>query len=282
MASRTSSRPGRGDHSRRALHDHALRNDRAIATLQSASTAPEPVRRKLQQQVVLEYLDVAHAVARRYQAKAQDRADLQQVAYVGLTNAVQRFEPSRGHDIVSFAVPTISGEIKRYLRDHTWFVRPPRRLQEIQSEARRAEPTLTQQLGREPSIAELAEALECAPTELTEALRCAEGKQAAPLDSPSRFTASGEPFSRTRFRTNEWGTSSEDDLEHIDLCIAIREACRTLKPRERRIVYMRFFEDLTQAEIACVLGVTQMQVSRLLRQILATLRTRLSPDLLAS
>lgn len=252
--------------------DAADRDARSVRVLAYASTAPEPVRRRLQQRVVIDYLDVARAVARRYQGSAQDRADLQQVAFIGLTHAVQRFEPDQGTSIVPFAVPTIVGEIKHYLRDATWFVRPPRKLQEIHSEVRQVAPMLAQSLGREPSAAELATAIGRASEDVEEALRSSYGRQPSSLDGPP---------SRSGTHPDPHGTASQrDELGRAELRLAVQQACMALSQRERRIVFLRFYCDWTQTEIAHDLGVTQMQVSRLLQRIFTALRERLSPDLL--
>lgn len=263
---------------RRSTEDAEERNTRAVALLESARSASESERRRLHQLVVLDYLDVADAVANRYQSRPQDLKDLRQVAYMGLTKAVQRFEPSRGSDIVSFAVPTISGEIKRYLRDSSWFVRPPRQLQELSSQLRTQLPALTQKLGHEPSIAEIAEETGFPVESVSEALQCDHGRHAVSLDAPQRDSSSeGDVLTLA-------GTLQDTDapLARMELRAALADACRPLTPRERRILYLRFVQEQTQAEIARECGVTQMQISRLLSKIMRTLRDRLSPALLAA
>lgn len=254
----------------RARRDRA-RNDRAVSLLISVRSAPESERRRAQQRVVLDYLDVAHAVAGRYRVPREEPSDLRQVAYIGLTNAVQRFEPTRGGDIVSFAVPTIAGEIKRYLRDSTWFVRPPRHLQDLHAALRVTERELAQRLGRDPLPAELAEAMGEPVGRVLEALRCAHWRDPASLDAPHRSTVdSGE--AGTLADTLHAGTG---EFENAELAATLADACRVLSDRERRIVHLRFFEERTQAEIARECGVTQVQISRVLMKILATLRDRL-------
>src|SRR5690606_5024522 len=131
------------------------RRMRARRDLIRARTASSVERRRIRQRVVLEYLDVADAVAHRFRSAHEDPQDLRQVAYIGLTKAVSRYEPERGDDIVAFAVPTISGEIKRYLRDATWMVRPPRTLQERGLDVSRRIADLEQRLGREPTSSDL-------------------------------------------------------------------------------------------------------------------------------
>ena len=255
----------------RESSDAIARNARAVAMLISARSSPPEERRRIHQQVVLDYLDVAHAVAGRYRSPSQDPHDLRQVAYVGLTKAVQRFEPERGEDIVSFVVPTISGEIKRYLRDSTWTVRPPRSLQELHAELRRSMEDLTQRLGREPTLAELAEAAGKPPAVVAEALGCAQGRQPVSLDTP----VGGEAREAGCATLGDALPAPATDFERADLAITLAQACRSLSPSERRILHLRFYREYTQTQIAAECGVSQMQVSRLLTRILGTLRARL-------
>lgn len=246
------------------------RNTRAIARLESARKLPSRERRQVQQEVVLDYVDVARAVANRYRTRSQDYRDLCQVAYIGLTKAVHRFEAARGQDIVSFAVPTISGEIKRYLRDSGWVVRPPRRLQELSAEVGAETAELEQRLGREPTVGEIAEETGRSAELVAEARSCARGKQPLSLDAPMGGTAgeASAPFAESL-------AAPDPDFERVELGVSITEACRALSPYERGILYLRFFEGRTQAEIADEYEVSQMQVSRLLRRILAKMRERL-------
>ncbi|MDI6942256.1 sigma-70 family RNA polymerase sigma factor [Microbacterium barkeri] len=261
---------------RRAPRAQEDRNARAVALLERARSAPEAERTRLQQQVVVEYLDVADAVASRYVSRPQDAGDVRQVAYLGLTKAVQRFAPDRGADIVSFAVPTIAGEIKRHLRDTSWVVRPPRQLQELHAELRTAVPRIAQQLGHDPSPAEISAETGFAVEHVVEAIDCGQGRQPASLDAPHAATPDGS------LTLGDTLHASGADFARAEVSAALAAACRTLSPRERRILYLRFFHEQTQAEIARECGVTQMQISRLLTKILSTLRGQLTPDLLAA
>ncbi|WP_324014717.1 sigma-70 family RNA polymerase sigma factor [Microbacterium sp. JZ37] len=261
---------------RRAPRAQEDRNARAVALLERARSAPAAERTRLQQQVVVEYLDVADAVASRYVSRPQDAGDVRQVAYLGLTKAVQRFAPDRGADIVSFAVPTIAGEIKRHLRDTSWVVRPPRQLQELHAELRTAVPRIAQQLGHDPSPAEIAAETGFAVEHVVEAIDCGQGRQPASLDAPHAATPDGS------LTLGDTLHASGADFARAEVSAALAAACRTLSPRERRILYLRFFHEQTQAEIARECGVTQMQISRLLTKILSTLRGQLTPDLLAA
>lgn len=259
------------------LGDREQRNARMVALLASVQGRSEEERRRAEQRVVVEYLDVADAVANRYRLRPQEHGDVRQVAYVGLVKAVQRFDPARGGDIVSFAVPTIAGEIKRYFRDCSWVVRPPRSLQELDTELRTATSTLRQRLGREPSLDEVAEETGVPRPQVAEGLRCGQARQPVSLDMPSRPHADGESptFGETLH-------APEDDFSRADRLVAISHACRGLSPRDRKILKMRFVQDCTQDEIARECHVTQMQISRLLTRILRDLRARLSPELLAA
>jgi len=254
-----------------------IRDDRRVRTcrdLLRALSAPEEERQRIRQNVVLDHLDVAEAVAHRYRSPYGDAHDLQQVAYMGLTKAVSRFQPDRGNDIVSFAVPTISGEIKRYLRDTSWSVRPPRELQERSLEVTRQLADLSQSLGREPSISELADEAGMTREQVVESLGCLQGRRPSSLDAPvrdDRGAALGDTIA-----------TDDDGYAQVELRTALAAACRDLPARDRRVLRMRFIDEMTQAQIAGEIGVTQMQVSRILARVLRTLRARLSPDLLAA
>jgi len=179
---------------------------------------------------------------------------------------------------VSFAVPTIEGEIKSYLRDSSWLVRRPRQLQELHLELRATVPRIAQRLGHEPSIAEIAEETGIAPARVAEALACGQGRHPASLDAPLRDGAD----EHETVTLGDTIRASGSDFARADLSAALHEACRTLTPREQRIIYLRFVHEQTQSQIARECGVTQMQISRLLAKILATLRERLGPEALAA
>jgi len=254
-----------------------IRNDRRVRTcrdLLRALSAPEEERRRIRQNVVLDHLDVAEAVAHRYRSPYGDAGDLRQVAYMGLTKAVSRFQPDRGDDIVAFAVPTISGEIKRYLRDTSWSVRPPRELQERSLEVTRQLADLGQSLGREPSIRELADEAGMTREQVVESLGCLQGRRPSSLDAPVRDERGVD--------LGDTIATDESGYARVELRTALAAACQELATRDREVLRMRFVDEMTQARIADEIGVTQMQVSRILSRVLRTLRTRLSPDLLAA
>ena len=178
------------------------------------------------------------------------------MALLGLVKAARRFDPDRGFPFAAFAGPTIAGEIKRYLRDTAWLVRPPRSLQELALTTASAVPELEQEFGHAPSPEEIAQHLSRDVSDVVEAMAGAHGMFATPLDS----LVEGNLDAPT------------DSSENIDRAIEVRSAMRHLQPRERAMLYMRFFEGRNQREIASELGMSQMQVSRALTKALRTMR----------
>jgi RNA polymerase sigma-B factor len=210
---------------------------------------------------------VAEAVAARFRNRGVPQDDLRQVAYEGLTKAVYRFDPELRNDLLTYAVPTIRGELQRYFRDQGWTVRPPRRIQELQWRVNQVIEQLTQERGHEPSEEEIAEELGTTVEEYREAASAFGCFQPASLDQPvgrESETSIGELIT---------GEDIEGSATEARMMLA--PVVRRLPERHRRILYLRFFEDLTQEEIGRDLGVTQMQVSRLLTRILDDLRHEL-------
>jgi RNA polymerase sigma-B factor len=226
--------------------------------------------------LVIGHLQLADAIAHRFAGRRQDTEDLRQVAYLGLIKAADRFDPERSEDFASFAVPTIAGEIKRHFRDDSWFVRPPRSLQELRSTVEHEAPRLAQQLGREPSSGEIAERIGEPIARVDEAIGCVRAMHPLSLDAPVTAASENATFGDTL-------DCGDCTLEHAEHLQTLRLACRQLPPRERLIIYRRFYEERTQSEIAQEIGVTQMQVSRLLTSTLARLRGLLAdPESLAA
>jgi RNA polymerase sigma-B factor len=216
--------------------------------------------------LVERFMPLARSLARRYDRSSEPFDDLVQVACLGLVKAVDRFDVERGHAFASFAVPTILGELKRYFRDSGWAVHVPRGPQERALKVEEAQQRLTLRSGRAPTVAEIAEYLEMPIEDVLGALQAAQAYDALSLDAP-RPSRDGD--------SETYGESlgEEDDrFALVDADVTVAAALRHLPDRERRVLQLRFVEDLTQTEIANRIGVSQMQVSRLLRRALEQLR----------
>jgi RNA polymerase sigma-B factor len=235
---------------------------------QVAETDDEVEQKRLRDEVVVLNMGVARAIAARYRDRGIGKDDLMQAAYVGLVKAVQGFDPSFERDFLSYAVPTVTGEVKRYFRDYGWTVRPPRRVQELQAQISRASSELSQTLHRSPKPSEVAEFLSVDVDSVIEALAADGCFTPASLDVPV-----GEDGSTS---LGELLGEDDADLGRAEARILLAPAVRRLAPRDRRILELRFFHGWTQEQIAGDIGVTQMQVSRLLARILSDLRAELS------
>ena len=222
---------------------------------------PETVRR-----LVEDHLDVATSMAARYRNRGIDLEDLQQVALLGLTKAAHRFDPGRGHDFLSFAVPTIRGELRRHFRDLGWVVRPPRRLQELQARISTAQGRLEQTLGRSPRPSEVASHLGVDVDDVVEALAADGCFAPTSLDTPLDDVA-----------TTLGDLIGEEDtrVEAVEARVVLEPLIAELPDRERRILFLRFHEERSQQDIADAVGLTQAQVSRVLARLLSQLRARL-------
>jgi RNA polymerase sigma-B factor len=223
--------------------------------------------------LVERFLPLARQLARRYQRPDEPLDDLVQVASVGLIKAIDRFDPERATAFSSFAVPTILGELKRYFRDTGWAVRVPRDLQELVVKVDKTVASLATDLGRAPSPAEIAEATGASLEDILEALEAAGAYQAVSLDKPraEREDGVGETFAES--------LGDEDPgFEIAEHGATIAGLMHTLPARERHVLHLRFVEDLTQSEIGERIGVSQMHVSRLIRQALARLRNAAQVD----
>lgn len=239
------------------------RKARTAELLARARETSGQEREALLEQVIVINIPVARTLAARYRNRGQSQDELEQVACLALTRAVQAFDPELGDDLLVFAVPTILGELKRHFRSASWVVRPPRRVQEIRPRIAAMEAELTQDLGRPPSVDELAAAVEAPVEEVEEAMSCGDLAHASSLD---------EPVSETGSSLAELLPAAEPGFEHSEAVVLLGPACRKLKPRDRWILQMRFYEQKTQQQIADELGVTQVQVSRLLQRIFTDLR----------
>lgn len=237
------------------------------ALLAFAHGLPEDaVRHPVLARVVDANMPVAEAVAARYRRRGLSTEDLQQAAYEGLCKAVHRFDPAQAEDLLSFAVPTIRGEVQRYFRDHSWVVRPPRRLQELSAQVRALREEVEQELGRPATTAELADRLGIDEHTCEEALQASSAMHATSLDAPVGPTGTA--------RISDL-LGEGDRLERVDDHLVLRPLVAALGPREQQLLHLRFVEERSQSEIGEVLGVTQTQVSRLLRKLLDDLRRAL-------
>jgi RNA polymerase sigma-B factor len=223
------------------------------------------------EQLVQRLLPLARRMARRYRRSDEPLDDLVQVATVGLINAVDRFSPERGSDFFSFAVPTISGEVRRHFRDLGWSMRVPRRLKDLHVSINGAVSNLSQDLGRAPKPTEIAEHLGVPVSDGLEGLEASEAYRSSSLDE----MLSSEQGSAT---VGELVGEADAELDRVDFRQALRPVLSELGERERTIVLLRFFGNMTQTQIADKVGISQMHVSRLLAQTLDRLRTRLDPD----
>jgi RNA polymerase sigma-B factor len=223
---------------------------------------------RLRDRVIEDLLPLATHLAARFRNRGEPFDDLAQVANLALIKAVDGFDPDRGVSFSSYAVPFIAGELKRYFRDKTWHVRVPRRLQELSLQINRATDELTQQLGRSPTVADLAAHLGVGEEETIEALEAAAAYHSLSLDAPAGGEEGTTPLV-------DLIGSEDGELDQVDARVALPPLLATLPVREQRILAMRFFGNLTQSQIAAELGISQMHVSRLITRALETLRRAL-------
>ena len=221
-------------------------------------------RQRLRDEVVCLNMEVAETISARYRRRGVPDDDLAQVAYLGLVKAVNGFDPSFERDFLSYAVPTIRGEVRKYFRDRAWAVRPPRHLLELQPRVAAAREELGQRLGRSPRVEEVAEHLGVHVEEVIETFSTRSCFSPTSLDQPRGDGDSGA--------LSDLLGREDDGLGAVEARVVLGRVVETLSPRDRRIVYLRFFAQHTQAQIAEELGVTQVQVSRLITRILADLR----------
>ena len=216
------------------------------------------------EQVVRRYLPLARSLAHRYWHSGEPIEDLEQVACIGLLNAIDRFDPERGTRFSTFAVPTILGELRQHFRDHTWALRAPQRLQALSVRIEHARDDLVSSLGRQPTVAELSDRLGVTEEVILQALESAVARHTIPLDGP--WSADGDGPREPRSGRDDDGYARAEDRA---LLVSL---LRTLNPRDAEIVLLRFREELTQDAIARRVGVSQMQVSRVLGRSMGRMR----------
>jgi RNA polymerase sigma-B factor len=249
--------------SEQAARDRA----RAKALFVTMANLPDgsPERHAIRDQLVETHLPLVEYLARRFRNRGELHDDLVQVATIGLIKSVDRFDIERGVEFSTYATPTIVGEIKRHFRDKGWAIRVPRRLQELKLSLAKATGELSQRNGRSPTVAELAVFLEMSEDDILEGLESANAYSTVSLDTPE----SGDSDSLAVADT--LGVIDES-LEGVEYRESLKPLLDQLPPREKRILLLRFFGNMTQSQIATDLGISQMHVSRLLARTLAQLR----------
>jgi RNA polymerase sigma-B factor len=229
----------------------------------------DPRRDRLRETLVTGHLPVAKHIARRFGGRGEREEDLVQVATVGLINAVDRYNPDFGKGFLPFAVPTIMGEVRRHFRDSGWTLRVPRRLKELHLSLTKATAELSRTLGRSPRPSEIAEHLGLTKDEVIEGLEVAAAYRPASLDTPLRTSEDAAPL-------GELLGDDDPAMSSVENYAMLAPALRSLPERERRIIVLRFFHNMTQTQIADEVGISQMHVSRLLGKTLGQLRQQLT------
>ncbi len=253
-------------------HHRAERATRTAELLDRASHCDESERRELIAEVVEVNMGVAEAIASRFRRRGVADEDLRQVAYLALTKAARRFDPGAGFDFLSYAVPTMRGELRRYFRDNGWMVRPPRKVQELQGRIFAAQADLSVTLGRSASPSEVAAHLGVALADLEEAL-AAEGCF-TPTSLDKTISQSGSETT-----VSDLLGGGDEQTQAAEARVVLAPVVRRLSERDRKVLRLRFFDDLTQREIAQEIGVTQTQVSRVLGRIMRELREDMRQDM---
>jgi len=244
----------------------ALRTDVRAAAAPGEPAAP--LVEEIEDRLVRLNLRVAEAVAWRYAGRGLAVEDLEQTAAVALLQAVRRFDQARSDDFLTFAVPTIRGSVQKHFRDRGWMIRPPRSIQELQTQVVRVRDSLGDHDGSEPSVDEIARALGVPSARVAEALQASGCFQPLTLDLPA---TTGTPM------TGEEDERDRDGFRAADARLLLAPVVRALPERDRRLVQLRFFDELSQREIGARLGMSQTQVSRHLDRVLRELGERLEP-----
>jgi RNA polymerase sigma-B factor len=231
----------------------------------AALAEDDPLRRTIRDHLVETHLPLVEYLARRFRNRGEPLDDLVQVATIGLIKSIDRFDLERGVEFSTYATPTIVGEIKRHFRDKGWAIRVPRRLQEMKLSLNKATAELSQRNGRAPTVAELANHLELSEDDVLEGLESANAYSAISLDAPDIADEDSPAVSDSL-------GAVDDALEGVVYRESLKPLLEALPPREKNILMLRFFANMTQSQIATDLGISQMHVSRLLARTLAQLR----------
>ena len=251
----------------RGPHHHDRATDDARLRRYGAHRSPED-----REWLVERYLPLARHVAARYRGGSEPMEDLEQVAALALVKAIDRFDPARGASFSSYAVPTITGELRRHFRDYTWALRVPRDLQELAVKVGKAESALQLELGRVPTAAEVADRLDCTVEQLLEARDANGANRMTSIDAP--VTSDDDEGASLADRLG----AEDEGLAGVERALTVDAALESLDERAREILRLRFHEELTQAAIGQRVGLSQMHVSRLIREALETLRAASSGD----
>ena len=241
--------------------------ERVLIQLLAELDPDDPARAAARDELVTMHMPLAAFLARRFRDRGESLDDLTQVATIGLIKAVDRFDAERGVEFSTFATPTMIGEIKRHFRDKGWAIRVPRRLQELRISIGRATAELSQATGRSPTVSELAAHIGVSDEEILEGLESAQAYATLSLDAT---TGTG---SETTTSLADTLGADDPSLGEVETRQTLHPLVATLPEREQRILHMRFYENMTQAQIAERIGVSQMHISRLLAKSLAQLRS---------
>jgi RNA polymerase sigma-B factor len=253
-------------------HPHHDAPDTAEAFRRLASIPAGPQRDALRDEIVEAWLPMADRLAGRFRSRGESSEDLRQVAALGLVKAVDRFDPDRGHAFESYAVPTITGEIKRHFRDHMWTLHVPRRVQDLRNRVRVAGQDLSQTIsGRRPTVAEIAEHANLSEEDVRAGQEALESFTALSLDAELSGSEDG-------YSLGDALGSSDPALDTVVDRESVKARLAALPERERAILYMRFFDDMTQSRIAEELGISQMHVSRLISRCCGRVREQVMRD----
>jgi len=253
-----------------AVEETRRRSAAYFAVLHGECTPAE--RREARDGLISLHLPLVEHCARRFRNRGEPHEDLVQVGTIGLLKAVDRFDAERGVEFSTYATPTVIGEIKRHFRDKGWAIRVPRRLQELRLQIGTVSSELTQLLGRSPTPRELADRIGCTVEEIVEGLESGNAYTTLSLDA-------GEDAGDGSTATMLDAIGAEDEhLEHVEIRESIKPLLDALDAREKKILMLRFFRNMTQSQIAEEVGISQMHVSRLLTRTLAHLRTALDSD----
>ncbi|MFJ3304018.1 RNA polymerase sigma factor SigF [Streptomyces sp. NPDC086549] len=255
-------------------HPHDDAPDTAQSFRELAALPPGRRRDRLRDEIVKAWLPMAERIAGRFRNRGESYEDLRQVAALGLVKAVDRYDPERGKAFESFAVPTVTGEIKRHFRDHMWTLHVPRRVQDLRNRVRFACRDLSQTApGRRPTVAQIAEYADMSEADVRAGLEALDSFTALSLDAELPGSADGDGYSLAEaLGTVDPALDTVVDRE------AVKPRLAALPERERVILYMRFFGDMTQGRIAEQLGISQMHVSRLINRCCARLRDQVMRD----